>query len=145
MVEIALLRIAGKVITKNQIENLNNYWNMRKKRKCIHLIEILYEKLENVFTPKEDIQYCLWGYTPMAEAVYVHMMEVYPQAKLIAFFDRDKKGYFHGIQLQNLETIKNYSDKYVIVCGFSACLAADKLLHKIGWNMEKIFMIYPYK
>lgn len=144
IIQIALQRIMAKKINREQINKLNDYWNTREKLECVHTLDNVYNELKRNFKGKSEITYCFWAYTPMAETIYQYILEKYPQAKLKAFFDRDKQGCFHEIRLCSLDEMANYINCYMIICGFTACMNSNEILSQIGWEPDKILKIYSF-
>lgn len=144
MLEVAEKRLKGQEV-EEKLEILNDFWEKREKREYEYIVDVLYEKIKTHFSKLnyDEIEYCFWGYTPIAETIYQYLSKDYPQAKLKAFFDRDKKYSFHGTNLIGCEKMKDYKNSYLIICGFTACLESEKILKKIAWEMDHVFMCYP--
>ncbi len=83
--------------------------------------------------------YALWGVNADRVLYWKELIQSkYPEASLIAIYDKYKKGDILGIELQNPDEIKNLPDEtVVIVCAVGATIEAKQLFQRLGWQQNR--------
>lgn len=83
--------------------------------------------------------YALWGVNAKNALYWKELIQSkYPEAKLIAIYDKYKNGDIFGIKLQSPDEIKDLPDETaVIVCAVSATAEARQLFKRLGWQQNR--------
>lgn len=90
--------------------------------------------LKRYYHRDSEFGYAVWGMTYVAEMICKHIEENYPNAKLVAVFDKNRTSIFLGKKIKKIEEYEEETllDIEIFVTAFAATNAAEEYFNKIG-------------
>ena len=143
-INIIKLRSNNRVIQMNKCNDISAFYSNRTRRDYyVEGFDPCVDYLKDKYDVDSEFEYAVWGLTWIAEMVCKYITDNYPNAKLVAVFDKNKKIIFQGIQTQKIESIgkENLYNIEVFVTAVAATTAAQRYFREIG-KIDKYCLCY---
>lgn len=115
----------------SSIYEVSQFFEGRTRRPYyVEFVDNTIEYLNKHWDKNIDIEYALWCGTQTATEVYRYIKESYPNAKLKAIIDRNKKVIL-DMETKEISWIKENADVFVFVCAAAAIGDANKIFKEM--------------
>lgn len=142
MRELVIKRLKNIQDINGEIKIIDDFYSDRKKNDYYREIDKIYQFIKRRWKDNDKIEYCLWGITPYTEMVYNFIRKEYPDAVLVAVFDKYREVDFKGIRSVLLDGLQEFTKTFIFVTGYRASLEAKKILQEMGWEEDRYCLLY---
>ncbi|QUH28971.1 polysaccharide pyruvyl transferase family protein [Vallitalea guaymasensis] len=128
ILETSAKRIKETYNKYNELYMISSFYENRdKKEYVLFYTENIKKHADKYWNKKENIKYAFWGVTQITDLVYDYILKNFPNAQLVAIFDKYRDINFHGLISERLDQIDNYNEVCIIATGNSSCIEAREL------------------
>lgn len=142
---INMIESAGCNIRMGECNTISSYFLDRTPKVPKYYMEDIEKSIDYLmenYSSTSEFDYAVWGLTYVAEMLCKHIIEYYPNAKLVAVFDKNQEICFEGIWSEKIEkTKKDLHNVEVFVTAPAAIKAAKKYFEEIG-KVDKFCLCY---
>jgi len=127
-------RLRAAFEENRELCTIGDFYEMRKKTVSGLDFEMRLEKMVRVLQKNvgPDFSYIIWGAGIRGHMARGRIEKYFPQAKLLAYADKVKRGEFDGLPVIGIERLQEYPAAYIVICNNTGEAEAQRKMAELG-------------